>query len=91
MSDLLSGLGGVTCMMDDILVYGRTNEEHDNRLQKVLQRIQDAGVTLNTAKCEFAKNTVRFLGHVVDATGIRPDTDKIVAIQNVHHQPVWEM
>ena len=47
MSDLLSGLGGVTCMMDDILVYGRTNEEHDNRLQEVLQRIQDAGVTLN--------------------------------------------
>lgn len=83
MSETLSGLRGVVCMADDILVYGHTKEEHDIRLQQVLQRMQDTGVTLNTSKCEFAKSTVKFLGHVVDKTGIQPDPDKIVAIQKV--------
>ena len=46
MSDLLSGLDGVVCMIDDILVHGRTVEEHD-RLTKVLQRLEGAGLTLN--------------------------------------------
>lgn len=83
MSETLSGLEGVVCMVYDILVYGRSKEEHDSRLQEVLQRMQEAGVTLNTKKCEFAKSTVKFLGHVVDQTGIQPDSDKIIAIQKV--------
>lgn len=45
--------------------------------------MQDTGVTLNTNKCEFTKSTVKFLGHVVDKTGIQPDPDKIIAIQKV--------
>ena len=47
MSEALQGLSGVVCMMDDILVHGRTKEEHDKRLTKVLQRLQGTGVTLN--------------------------------------------
>jgi len=41
MSEILSGLDGVVCMMDDILVHGKTQEEHDERLRKVLQRLQE--------------------------------------------------
>ena len=47
MSDILTGLDGVVCMMDDILNHGCTPEEHDARLEKVLQRLQGAGLTLN--------------------------------------------
>jgi len=42
MSEILSGLDGVVCMMDDdIMVHGKTQEEHDERIRKVLQRLQE--------------------------------------------------
>ena len=47
MSILLEGLDGVVCLMDDVLVVGKNQHEHDERLIKVLERIQSAGVTLN--------------------------------------------
>jgi len=83
MSEILSGLNGVVCLVDDILVYGKTREEHNERLHKVLQRLQEAKATLNLEKCQFAQSRVNFLGHVIDGTGIRPDPDKVVAIQKV--------
>ena len=53
MSEVLEGLSGVACMMDDILVFGSTKEEHDRRLHRVLQAIRAAGATLNKSKCVF--------------------------------------
>ena len=44
---MLEGLQGALCLMDDILVYGRDQEDYDKKLEAVLQRIQSAGVTLN--------------------------------------------
>ena len=79
----LSGLSGNVCLIDDILVYGKTKEEHDKCLHKVLQRLQEAGVTLNLEKCQFTWSRVNFLGHIIDAAGIRPDPDKVIAIQKV--------
>lgn len=83
MSEILSGLTGVVCMMDDVLVHGKTQEEHDERLRKVLLRLQETGMTLNSEKCQFAQQSVKFLGHCVDSTGIRPDPDKVRAIEKV--------
>ena len=68
-------------MIDDILVFGRTQEEHDRRLEAVLKRIQEAGGTLNREKCTFYTNSVKFLGQLVNATGIRADPD--IAILNM--------
>ena len=78
-------------MIDDILVHGRTVEEHDDCLTKVLQRLEGAGLTLNREKCQFSQSQVKFLGQVVDQNGgqvvdqngIRPDPEKVAAIQNV--------
>ena len=70
-------------MMDDTLVHGRTREEHDERLQQVLQRLSESGMTLNSEKCQFAQESVEFLGHVLDTSGIRPDPNKVSAIQGV--------
>ena len=47
MSSILAGLDGVVCLIDDILVFGRSQSEHDNCLQYTLERIQNSGVTLN--------------------------------------------
>ena len=73
MSKILAGLEGVLCQMDDVLVFGRDKEEHNARLIAALNRIRDAGVTLNREKCEFEKGKLLFLGHVIDQHGVQAD------------------
>ena len=70
MEKILAGLPGVLCHMDDVLIFGKNVQEHDIRLEQVLLRIQAAGATLNQDKCQFRKSSLKFLGHLVDATGI---------------------
>ena len=83
MEEILMDIPGVVCQMDDILVTAKSQEEHDCYLEMVLDRLQKAGLTLNTAKCEFSKTSVKFLGHIIDETGVRPDPEKISAIQKI--------
>ena len=80
---ILEGLEGVLCLMDDVLVFSRTKAEHDKKLFAVLQRFQNAGITLNTDKCEFWHDKLTFLGHIVSKEGISPDPAKMVAIKNM--------
>ena len=79
----LEGLDGVECNIDDILIYGTTQEEHDRRLQAVLHRLDNANVTLNAEKCVFNVQSVKFLGQIVGSNGIKPDPEKIEAIVNM--------
>ncbi len=80
MSKILDGLDGVICQMDDILIHGATQEEHDERVRRVLKRLRDAGVTLNN-KCCFSQRSIKFLGHVISPEGISADPEKTQAIQ----------
>jgi len=77
MSEILDSLSGVVCHVDDVLVPGKDQEEHDSCLNAVLQRIQVAGLTLNS---QFSCHKIVFLGHVIDAIGISPDPQKTEAI-----------
>ncbi len=79
MSGILEGLDGVICQMDDILIHGKDQAQHDERVRAVLHRIQDAGLTLND-KCEFNKESIKFLAHLIDGQGIHVDPDKTKAI-----------
>ena len=56
MSTILRDMEGVVCLIDDILVFGKDQQEHDDRLCAVMKRLQEAGLTLNGAKCEFRKS-----------------------------------
>ena len=80
MNNILRGMAGVLCHMDDVLIFGSTQEEHNNRLHKVLQKLQSHGVTLNKQKCEFNRKRLTFLGHTIDENGISPDPQKTNAI-----------
>ena len=80
MNRILSGLDGVLCLMDDVLVFGKDRKEHDERLTAALKKIEAAGATLNPSKCEFAKDQLKFLGHLIDQEGIRADPEKTSAI-----------
>jgi len=58
MSNILKDLDGVVCMIDDVFIYGSTQEEHDQRLEIVLNKLHKAGVTLNRSKCKFSTSSV---------------------------------
>ena len=70
MNRIQDGVEGVVIHMDDLLVYGEMLEQHDERLQIVLDKLMSAGMTLNKAKCKFGVPTVEFLGHIIDKDGI---------------------
>ena len=83
MTEILGDLEGVICLVDDVLITGRTQEEHDQRLMVVLSRLQKAGLTLGPEKCDINKPSVKFLGQLIDHKGVRPDPDKVRAIQKM--------
>ena len=79
MSQIFAGLEGVLCQTDDVLVFGRKQEQHGARLAAALERIRASGATLNPEKCEFSKTKLTFLGHVIDGNGIQADPEKTSA------------
>ena len=83
MNHILSGLDGVICLVDDVLVFGSNKRELDSRLMRSLERIRTAGVTLNKDKCEFGKDKISFLGHTIDGEGIHADPEKTDAIKRM--------
>ena len=83
MYDILSGLKGIVCLIDDILVCGKTQQEHDQNLTAALQHIQESDLTLNREKCVFNKRAIKFLSQVFDSNGIKPDPEKINAITHM--------
>ena len=80
MNGVLGGLESVFVYLDDILVASKTSQQHVEDLRVVLGRLADAGLCLNRKKCVLSAPQVTYLGHTVDATGIRPLPAKVDAI-----------
>ena len=83
MESLLQGLPMVCVYIDDIIVSGKTQEEHLHNLNEVLQRLQSAGLRLKREKCSFCLPEVDYLGHTISAEGLRPSPSKVRAITEV--------
>ena len=79
---VLAGLSWEVCLayLDDVVVFGRTWEEHLQRLKMVLMRLKEAHLKLHPKKCQFFKKSVAFLGHVISNNGVSTEPDKINAI-----------
>ena len=60
---MLEGLPGVEVYQDDIIVYGSCVEEHDARLNSVLETISKSGLKLNRETCKIRKDQLKFLRH----------------------------
>ena len=78
----LQGLQWVTCLVyiDDIIVYGADFNQHIQRVDEVLHRIQKAGLKLKPDKCNLLQTEVVFLGHVVSQSGVSPDPTNVSKI-----------
>ncbi|KAK3522328.1 hypothetical protein QTP86_003678, partial [Hemibagrus guttatus] len=70
----------VIVYLDDIIVFGRTLEEHEERLLKVLDRLRECGLKVSIDKCQFCQSQVRYVGHIVSSAGVSPDPAKIEAV-----------
>lgn len=77
----MAGVPKVAVYLDDILLTGRNDHEHLETLNKVLRRLQEAGLRLKRNKCAFMELKAEFLGHKVDASGLHPLPNKVMAIE----------
>src|SRR5665811_1255193 len=82
MNELLEGLEDFSLVyQDDVLVYSQSFKEHKEHLREVLSRFRKVGLTILSSKCQFGKQYVKFLGHVVSENGIQMNPEKVATIQ----------
>lgn len=79
---VLQGIDGVHNISDDIVVFGKTVQEHGTRLHQVLKRLQEKQLTLNKDKCVFRMKEMEFMGHVLSKNGVGATQSKVEAVQN---------
>lgn len=79
---VLSHCDGARNISDDILIWGRTLEEHDARLNVVLEAFTERGLKINLNKCKFATKSLTFAGHRISSEGVTIDSSKIKAIES---------
>ncbi|XP_064475741.1 uncharacterized protein K02A2.6-like [Ornithodoros turicata] len=80
METVLAGIEGTSVYLDDVIVSGSTKDEHYNRLELVLSRLEQANLRLRKDKCRFAVPEVCYLGHRIDAQGIHTTEEKVKAL-----------
>ena len=79
--NLLEGIQFQVNATDDILVMGKTLEEFESTMEAVLQRLADAGLTVNPAKCHFGLRKVTFFGMVISEDGVSLNDEKTRALR----------
>lgn len=80
--EVLQGLDFTFGYLDDILVFSKSPEENLQHLKVLFDRLKSYGILINTSKCVFGVSEVTFLGYHVSKEGIRPLSEKVVAIQD---------
>ncbi|GJV43047.1 putative reverse transcriptase domain-containing protein [Tanacetum coccineum] len=72
----------VIVFIDDILIYSKNKEEHGKHLKTILNLLRSEKLYAKFSKCDFWLDSVQFLGHVIDSSGVHVDPAKIEAIKN---------
>ena len=80
---VISGIPNAKNISDDILIWGKAQEDHDSTLSNILKRIKDSGLKVNPSKYVFSVNKVTFGGHFLSKEGILLDPNKLSAIQDI--------
>ena len=78
----MSGVPGTQVILDDMIVTGKTDQEHLENLEMVFQRLSENGLRANVEKCKFFKEKITFCGHEIDRSGLHKIQSKIDAVVN---------
>lgn len=79
MDKILQGLN-VPCLLDDILIATESPSENVDLLTRVIQRLDKHGLKARKSKCFFLKESVEYLGHIIDEAGIRPSQTNVRSV-----------
>jgi hypothetical protein len=71
----------VIVFLEDILVYSKTEEEHEQHLRMVLQVLREHQLYTKLSKCSFYQKQIHYLGHIISEEGIAVDLEKVQSIQ----------
>ena len=83
MSEMFHDIKGVEVVVDDLLIWGESKEQHDARLTQVLERARHRNLKLNKTKCQIRKDAITYIGHILSKDGLKPDPKKTEAITNM--------
>ena len=81
-ASLINDIKGVKNISDDIIVYGEDKKSHDLSLNKVSQRLNDNGLTINLLKCKFSVSEIEFFGFKFSEHGLSADPKKVEAVKS---------
>lgn len=71
---------GVAIYIDDILIWGKSLNEHNERLRKVLETAKIHGIKLNREECQIGLTQIKYMSHIISENGIHIDNNKIKAV-----------
>ena len=77
---------GALNISDDVIIFGKTQADHDNALKAVFHKFAEVNLTLNTSKCQFNKRSISFFGFTFSEKGISPDPVKVESIEKASNQ-----
>ncbi|VDI06080.1 Hypothetical predicted protein [Mytilus galloprovincialis] len=77
MSEMFDDIEGAVSIIDDVLIWGKDLQEHNERLKKVLNRVRENNLKLSPEKCEFRRNQISCVGHLLTSEGVKPDQEKL--------------
>ena len=83
MTEIFEGIEKCEVIVGDLLVWGKSVEEHDLKLENVLQRAEEKDLRFNEDKCNFHKQEITYVGHLFRTCGLRPSPEKVPAILNM--------
>ena len=82
MDNLLSGFDFAVAYLD-MLMKSKSIIEHKEHVHKVFTKIKDYGFKLKETKCDFFTEKIKYLGHIIDKDGRRPDPERAIAIKDM--------
>ena len=83
MDTILGGFDFTFAYLDDIVISRKTKELHIEHLNKVFAQMQEYGFKVKEAKCDFCMNKIKYLGHIIDKDGRRPDPERATAVKDM--------
>jgi transposase InsO family protein len=85
MRDLIAenDIPGTFSYLDDILICGRSQEEHDLNLSKFKQLVSRNNLTLNESKCQYSQTVINYLGYTISNGSLQPDSDRLDPLRNL--------